>query len=230
MVLIVETSPGIIAMTPEVQVLSGSPGQIHRARPILTTMDSPLSDTAERGDPVGAWLSLPRRIYLDTSTLQKLYDFGGEIFESEPFEPGGRAVRVQGLADEIDALRMIFMINERAMFEFVVTEASLCEVVNRAHPRYTRWVYDVLDTWLIQSEGEQPPTPGRTFDDRRFGMISVKDSQLLQEALDWRCDAFMTMERRLPTAATFIERETGLRVMRPTTYCDLLRPFARLYY
>ncbi len=122
------------------------------------------------------------------------------------------------------------MVNERAMFEFVVTEASLREVVNRTYPGYTQWVYDVLDTWLIRSEREQPPTPGRTFDDRRFGMISVKDRQLLQEALDWRCDAFMTMERRLPTAAAFIERETGLRLMRPTTYWDLLSPFARLYY
>jgi hypothetical protein len=75
-----------------------------------------LSDTLERDHVVGAWLSLPRRIYLDTSTLQKLYDFGGEIFEGEPFEPVGRAARVQGLADEIDALRMIFMVNERAMF------------------------------------------------------------------------------------------------------------------
>jgi hypothetical protein len=189
-----------------------------------------MSDTAERDDPVGPWLLLPRRIYLDTSTLQKLYDFGGEIFEGEPFEPVGRATRVQGLDDEIDALRMIFMVNERARFEFVVTEASLREVVNRTHPGYTQWVYDVLDTWLVQSEDEQPPTPGRTFDDQRFGMISVKDRQLLQEALDWRCDAFMTMERRLPTAAAFIERETGLRVMRPTTYCDLLSRFARLYY
>jgi hypothetical protein len=92
-----------------------------------------LSDPAERDDLVGAWLSLPRRIYLDTSTLHKLYDFGGVIFEGEPFEPVGRAVRVQGLADEIDALRMIFMVNERAMFEFVVTEASLREVFNRTH-------------------------------------------------------------------------------------------------
>lgn len=66
---------------------------------------------------VRAWVSLPRRIYLDTSTLQKLYDFGGEIFENEPFEPVGRAARVQGLADEIEALRMIFAVNERAMFE-----------------------------------------------------------------------------------------------------------------
>jgi hypothetical protein len=145
----------------------------------------PLSDTAVRDDVVGAWLSLPRRLYLDTSTLQKLYDFGGEIFEGEPFGPTGRAARVQGLADEIDALRTIFMVNERAMFEFVVTEASEREVVNRTRPGYTQWVYNMLDTWLIQSEGEEPPTPGGTFADRRFGMISAKDGRLLQEALDW---------------------------------------------
>ena len=60
---------------------------------------------------------------------------------------------VQGLADEIDALRMIFMVNERAMFEFVVTEASLREVVNRTRPGYTQWVYDVLDTWLYSVRG-----------------------------------------------------------------------------
>jgi hypothetical protein len=181
-------------------------------------------------DPVTAWLSLPRRIYLDTSTLQKLFDYGGVIFEGEPFEPVGRAARVKDLSDELDALRMIFLVNQRAMFEFVVTEASLREVERRGEPRYTQWVYDVLDTWLIQSTSEEPPTPGMRFEDRRFGMISVKDRRLLQEALDWRCDAFMTMERRLPTAAAFIERETGLRVMRPTTYWGLLDRWANLYY
>jgi hypothetical protein len=87
----------------------------------------------------------------------------------------------------------------------------------------------VLDTWLVQSEGEEPPAPGTTFEDRRFGMISVKDRRLLQEALDWQCDAFMTMERRLATAAAFIERQTGLRVMRPTTYWSLLDRWANLY-
>ena len=146
------------------------------------------------------------------------------------FEPVGRATQVQGLAAEIDALQMIFMVNQRAMFEFVVTEASLREAVNRTHRGYTQWVYDLLDTWLIQSEGEERPTPGKTFKERRFRMISVADRRLLQEALDWHCDAFMTMERRLPTAAAFIERQTGLRVMRPTTYRDLLSRFTRLYY
>ena len=186
--------------------------------------------TARADDPLQAWVSLPRRIYLDTSTLQKLFDFGGLIWEEEPFEPSGRAARVQGLEDELEALRMTFMVNERAMFEFVLTEANLREVVARDEPRYTQWVYDVLDTWLVQSENEEPPSPGTTVDDRRYGMISVKDRWLLQDALDWRCDAFITMERRLPTAAAFIERETGLRVMRPSTYWGLLSRFARLYY
>src|SRR5258708_25390121 len=105
------------------------PTQVRYTEPgsVLTKLNSPLSDTAERDDPVRPWLSLPRRIYLDTSTLQKLYDFGGGIFEGEPFGPVGRAAPVQGLANEIDALRVIFIGNERAMFEFGVTQASFGE-------------------------------------------------------------------------------------------------------
>src|SRR5258708_14314149 len=101
------------------------PTQVRYTEPgsVLTKLDSPLSDTAERDDPVRPWLSLPRRIYLDTSTLQKLYDFGGGIFQGEPFRPVRRAAPVHGLADEIHALRRIFMVNERARFDFVGTHA-----------------------------------------------------------------------------------------------------------
>src|SRR5438552_6480177 len=89
-------------------------GRVHAVSTgLLSTLDNRLGDT-ERDDVVRAWLSLPRRIYLDTSTLQTLYDFGGEIFEGESFEPVGRAAKVQGLADEVNALRTIFMVNERA--------------------------------------------------------------------------------------------------------------------
>jgi len=44
---------------------------------------------------------------------------------------------------QIQALRMIFLVNERAMFEFVVTPATLQEVNGRNNPRYVRWVNDV---------------------------------------------------------------------------------------
>ncbi len=78
-----------------------------------------------------AWLGLPRRIYLDTSALQSIHDFGEVIFEGEPFAPVGRAARVEGLAAELEALQKIRPVNQRARFEFVVTAASLREVQAR---------------------------------------------------------------------------------------------------
>jgi hypothetical protein len=183
----------------------------------------------DHDDPVQSWISLPRRIYLDTSTLQTVFDYGEVIWENEPFVPTRRAAKVKGFREELHTLRMIFLVNERAMFEFVVTETGLLEVRGRNDPRYTQWVYDVRDTWLVQSAGEEIPPWGRKFDNRRFGNISAKDRILLQDALDYRCDAFMTMERRLPALAGFIERTTALRVMRPTTYWSLLEPWAHLY-
>ena len=114
-----------------------------------------------------AWLDLPRRVYLDTSTLQTVYDFIEVIFEGVPFLPRGRAAGVEGFADELAALRHVFLVNERAQFEFAVTCASLREVAARDWPAFTRWVLDVLDAWLIQSEGETAVSSA-TFDDRRF--------------------------------------------------------------
>jgi hypothetical protein len=168
-------------------------------------------------------------VYLDTSTLQTLYDFSEVVFEAVPFLPRGRSAGVAGFADELAALHRVFLVNERAQLEFAVTCASLREVAARDWPAFTRWVLDVLDTWLIQSEGETV-VPSATFDDRRFGNISAKDRGLLQDALDVGCDGFLTMERRLPTQADFIARATGVRVMRPTTYWSLLSPWAALYY
>jgi hypothetical protein len=75
--------------------------------------------------------------------------------------------------------------------------------------RYTQWVNDVRDTWLVQSAGEEIPPWGRTFDQPTFGMISKNDRIPLQDALDLRCDAFLTMEQNLPDAAEHVDRKTG---------------------
>jgi hypothetical protein len=176
-------------------------------------------------DPVAVFAALPRRIYLDTSTLQTLFDYGELIWENQEPVLSSRAGRVQGFTDELEALRLIFQVNERAMFEFVVTAASLREVQGKNDPRYTQWVYDVLDTWLIQSSGYQPPSSERP----RIGTVSVKDWALLSDALDNACDAWLTMETKLTTQAATIEKVTGLRVMRPSTFWELLAPWAALY-
>jgi hypothetical protein len=63
---------------------------------------------------IQAWTALTRRIYPGTSTVQIGYAYREAIWDGGTFAPIGGAAKVQGLAEEVDALRMIFEVNERA--------------------------------------------------------------------------------------------------------------------
>lgn len=176
-------------------------------------------------EPAAVFTGLPTRLYLDTGVLQRLWDFGGVVWEDEPFEPSARAARVPHLADDLEALRRIFEVNDRAGFEFVVTEASLREVEARGQAGYTRWVRDVEDTWLVQSEGvvHEPVAV------ERLGSVSSKDWLLVHDALTTLCDGFLTVDRPLASQAPILVRKTGLRVLLPADHWALLARWAPLW-
>jgi len=44
-----------------------------------------------------------------------------------------------------------------------------------------------------------------------------------------RCEAFLTVERRLPSNREHVERELGIRILTPTTHWEMLRPWAALW-
>jgi hypothetical protein len=48
---------------------------------------------------------------VDPSTL---LDYGGTVFEGERRPPRSRAYRIAGYLDDLDALRLTFLVNERA--------------------------------------------------------------------------------------------------------------------
>jgi hypothetical protein len=64
----------------------------------------------------------------------------------------------------------------------------------------------------------------------RFGYLGTKDQLLLEAAVAFRCEAFLTMERCLRVARhTSSVREMGIRVLTPVTHWQMLRPWAALW-
>lgn len=78
--------------------------------------------------------SLPRRIFLDSCTAQTLRDYGAYIFDGEAIPDSDRIFEVPEGIEKVEALRHIFLISERAQFEWIVSHASMMEADDRGEP------------------------------------------------------------------------------------------------
>jgi hypothetical protein len=100
-------------------------------------------------DPVKRFSELPGRILLDTCILNLLQDEDEYLWEGVLLEN----ISEEDLDPDLRALRNIFIVNERASFQFVISPLTIAEVANvqdfGERERKVRWVLDVLDTWLI---------------------------------------------------------------------------------
>jgi hypothetical protein len=177
--------------------------------------------------------TIPRRIFLDSCTAQILRDYGGYIYQGEPIPESDRIHRVTDGIANIEALRHIFLVNERAMFEWIVSRGSMQEAHDKGDPGHMQWLWDIADHCEVCLECNGPTRESQMFaarlDEPKFGYLSNKDRLLLRHAIALRCQAFLTMERRLPRNAAHIWRELGIRVMTPITHWEILRPWAALW-
>jgi hypothetical protein len=177
--------------------------------------------------------TLPRRIFLDSCTAQTLRDYGSYIYDAEPIEASDRIHRVSDGIANLEALRDIFAVNERAMFEWIVSRGSMEEAHAKRDPGHLQWLWDIADHSEVCLASEGPTAESEALSDRldepKFGYLSKADRRLLQEAIALRCDAFLTVERRLPRNAPHLERELGIRILTPILHWDVLRPWAALW-
>ena len=190
-------------------------------------------EAANTAPPIRAFEGLPRRIFLDSCTAQTLRDYGGFIYEDEPISAADRINRVtDGLAN-LEALRAIFQLTERAQFEWIVSTGSLDEAADKRDPGHLQWLWDIADHSQVCLDAAGPSGESEALAERlaepRFGYLSEKDRRLLADAVALRCDAFLTMERRLPRNAAHLTRELGIEVLTPIGHWEMLRPWAALW-
>lgn len=181
--------------------------------------------------------NLPRRLFLDSCTVQTIGQYGSYIWEGEPLAATDSVYRVNGGPANLAALRDIFLVNERALFEWFLSEASLEEAEAKHDSRHLRWVHDVMDHTRACLEESGGPTDESSVRASRlsepcFGYLSEHDRRLIRDAVHLRCDAFLKMEQRLTRKQAQIAhtvREVGQQILQPVDYWERLRPWAALW-
>lgn len=175
----------------------------------------------------------PRRIFLDSSTLQTMLNYGEYLYDGGNIELTDRIHRDPEGMSKLEALRAMLELGDRAPFEFALSRNSFIEVRQAGRDSYLRWAYDVLDHWSICLAESGPPIPDQraleALDSGAVGYLGEGDRALVRDALLFACDTFLTMENKLPRGRAHMRRVLGLRVETPAMVWERISPWARLF-
>jgi hypothetical protein len=180
---------------------------------------------------------VPGRVFLDSSTLQTLQDYGEFIYDGGEISPRDKIWAIPNGIDNTEALRKIMLVGSRGSLQLAMSRNSLQEVLDRNRADYLQWALEMLDYWegcLAAYEDRNSAFSGRGTElaaklrKKMFGYLSIKDAKLIFDAVLLECDVFLTMEEKLPKNATHIEKELGIKVLQPIGCWELLRPWASL--
>lgn len=143
---------------------------------------------------------LPRRIFLDSLTLQSLQDYGEFIYDNVEIPSEDKIWSIPNGIENIECLRNIIFINQRGAFEFAISDNSLNEVKAKKDYHYLIWAYDVLDYWLTCLEtsnnlSDKSKILALKMESNSFGYLGKGDFNLIKDAVLLDCDAFLTMEK-----------------------------------
>ena len=181
----------------------------------------------------------PWRIFLDTSVIQILQDYGDFIWDGGDIPPNDRIWSIPNGYENVYSLQGLFRINTRVPFEIALSNNSLKEVRNRGDYDYLQWAYEMLDYWencIRKYQSKERAFSGigighsNKTQDRKFGYLSKQDKLLIKDALMLECKGFLTMDLKLAKNSSNIKKELNILVVTPKEFWDLFKPWAPLFY
>jgi hypothetical protein len=175
-------------------------------------------------------MQLPARTFLDSSIVELFAFHGAWIVEGDRATISQARFAHHEIAD-LNALRAIFAVNERANFQFITAEASTASLPKNAPDVFWATQLSVISDELLAVDG--PTAESRQRSQLVDGILSSRLASQhrvgLRYALLTRCDAYMTTDRALITQAAGLSSAAQLRLHTPATYWDQLEPWANLW-
>ena len=90
---------------------------------------------------------VPGRVFLDSSTLQTLQDYGEYIYEGTEISRENRIWLIPEGIKNVEALRQIMLVGSRGLLQLALSRNSLQEVLDRKNHDYLQWALEMLEYW-----------------------------------------------------------------------------------
>ncbi len=181
---------------------------------------------------------LPGRVFLDTCVVNFILDYGEQIHEGipPPLEVNDR------VAQDIDALYNLFIVGQRAMWQFAISPHTYQEILgtqdSKRRHQLESWFSELWQYWrdIIHQNYDLP-----TFikaEDTRVQLLSSAaltllpdfgDRVLVCDAVVYRCDLFCTRDWSTILKHRTRLKDLPLEIVTPKEWWSKIQPYAALW-
>ena len=175
-----------------------------------------------------------RKVFLDTNIVHYLVKYSDEIFDSADSKDP-KILKVINAQENIKALRYLFG-PIRAVLPVVISRNVLDEIARKNNSEYSQYAFELFDyCFVLNPNDEEYLQYGLKNQhileefETKFGFLSNSDKALIFDALKLRCHYFMTTDLKLLKNKNQIKKFTGLVMLKPIEYWNLLKPWAGLW-
>ena len=132
--------------------------------------------------PGSSFQRLPRRVFIDSCTVQTLRKYGEYIYDGGSLGAGDIIHRIPDGVDNVEALRLICQVTSRTLFQWIVSDASRREAQAKGDPDHLKWLFE-LDNYARTFLAETGPSPqseaiAARLDEPKFGYLGAGDRSL----------------------------------------------------